>query len=100
MTMTMFFNRDMQAHDLSADSAYRSWLISRNHPPIVHHSGDVQWKRFCVAIRRVRNDIRSFFAAIHMALVADKMRRARHELARVGVRHAEIPTLPDRRSAP
>jgi hypothetical protein len=97
--MTMFFNRDMQAQDFSADSAYRSYLISRNQPPIIHHSGDVQWKRFCVGIRRVRNDIRSFFAAIHMALVADKMRRARHELARVGVRQAETPTLTDRGSA-
>lgn len=97
--MTIFFNRDMQAHDFSADSAYRSYLISRNQAPIVYHSGDVQWKRFCVALRRVRNDIRGFFAAIHMALVADKMRRARHELARVGVRHAEISTPPDRRNA-
>lgn len=96
--MTMFFNRDMQAHDFSADSAYRSYLISRNQPPIVYHSGDIQWKRFCVGIRRVRNDVRRFFAAIHMALVADKMRRARRELARVGVRQAEIPLLPSRRS--
>jgi hypothetical protein len=78
----MFFNRDMQAHDLSADSAYRSYLISRNRAPIVHHSGDMRWKRFCVAIRQVRNDVSGVFAAIHMALVADKMRRARHELAR------------------
>ncbi len=99
MTMTMFFNRDMQAHDLSADSAYRAYLISRNDAPIVHHAGDIQWKRVCVGIRRLRRDVRSFLAAIHMALVADKMRRARLELARVGVRHAEIPTLPDRRSA-
>ena len=98
--MTMFFNRDTQAHDFSADSAYRSYLISRNQAPIVYHSGDMQWKRFCVGLRRVRNDIRGFFATIHMALVADKMRRARLELARVGVRHAKISPLPDRRSAP
>lgn len=98
--MTMFFNRDMQAQDFSVDSAYRSYLISRNQAPIVHHSGDIQWKRVCVGIRRLRNDVRRFVAAIHMALVADKMRRARHALARVGVRQAEIPTLPDRRDAP
>jgi hypothetical protein len=98
MTMTMFFNRDTQAHDLSADSAYRAWLISRNQAPIIHHSPDMQWKRLRVAMRRMRNDIRSFFAAIHMALVADKMRRARHELARIGMRHVEIQTPPDRRS--
>jgi len=100
--MTMFFTRDAQAHDFASDSAYRSYLISRNQAPIVHHSGDMQWKRFRVGLRRMRNDIRSFFATIHMAFAADKMRRARRarrELARVGVRHAEISTLPDRRSA-
>lgn len=58
--MTMFFNRDTQAHDFSADSAYRAYLISRNQAPIVYHSGDMQWKRFCVAIRRMRNDVRRF----------------------------------------
>ena len=98
--MTMFFNRDTQAHDFSADSAYRSYLTSRNQAPIIHHSGDMQWKRFCVAMRRVRNDIRSSFATIHMALAADKMRRARRELARVGVLHEELPTRPGCRSAP
>ncbi len=98
--MTMFFNRDIQAHDFSADSAYRAYLISRNQAPIVHHSGDMQWKRFCVAVRRVRNDVRRVFAAIHMALIADKMRRARYELARVGMRDAKMPTLTDRRGAP
>jgi hypothetical protein len=35
-----------------------------------------------------------------MALVADKMRRARRELARVRVRAADTPVLPDRRSVP
>ncbi|WP_197738362.1 hypothetical protein [Tardiphaga sp. P9-11] len=98
--MTMFYNRDTQLHDFSADSAYRSYLISRNQPPIVHHSGDIQWKRLCVAARLTRNHIKGFFAAIHMALVADKMRRARRELARVRVRAADTPVLPDRRSVP
>jgi hypothetical protein len=98
--MTMFYNRDTQLHDLSADSAYRSYLISRNQSPIVYHSSDIQWKRFCVAVRLTRNHIKGFFAAIHMALVADKMRRARRELARVRVRGADTPVLPDRRSEP
>jgi hypothetical protein len=84
--MTMFHNRDAQLHDLSADSAYRSYLISRNAPPIVYHSGGVQWKRLCVAARRARNHVTGFFAAIRMAPVADKIRRARQELARVGGR--------------
>ncbi|WP_441240927.1 hypothetical protein [Tardiphaga sp. 768_D3_N2_1] len=98
--MTMFYNRDTQLHDFSADSAYRSYLISRNQPPIVYHSSDIQWKRFCVAARLTRNHIKGFFAAIHMALVADKMRRARRELARVRVRVADTPTSPDHRSVP
>lgn len=95
--MTMFYNRDTQLHDLSADSAYRSYLISRNQPPIIYHSGDMQWKRLCVAFRLTRNHVKGFFAAIHMALVADKMRRVRRELARVRVRVADRPTIPDRR---
>jgi hypothetical protein len=95
--MTMFYNRDTQAHDFSADSAYRAWLISRNDTPIVHHSDDIQWKRLCVAIRQLRNHVRSAVAAVRMALVADKMRRARHELARV--QQATIPTRPNRGSA-
>jgi formate-dependent nitrite reductase cytochrome c552 subunit len=89
MAMTMFHNRDIQAHDFSADSAYRSYLISRNQAPIVHHSRGMQWKRVCVVVRSVRNHIRSVLASIHMALVADKMRRARHQLARIGVRNGE-----------
>jgi hypothetical protein len=99
-TMVMFFNRDTQAHDFAADSAYRSYLISRNQAPIVHHSGDMQWKRVCVALRRVRNDIKSALASIHMALVADKMRRARQELARVNLYHGAKPTPVNRGRTP
>lgn len=81
MTMTVFFNRDTQAHDFSADSAYRAWLISRNDAPIVHHSSGIQWKRLRVSIRRGLKHMSRAIAALHMALVADKMRRAR-----IGVR--------------
>lgn len=95
--MIMFHNRETQVHDLSADGAYRAYLISRSQTPIAHYSNGMRWKRFCVAIRRVRNDIRSCFASIRMALVADKMQRARHELARVGMRHVETPAQQDRR---
>jgi hypothetical protein len=98
--MMMFHTRDSQLHDFAADDAYRSYLISRNQPDIVYHSGDIQWKRLCVAIKLTRNHIKGFFAAIHMALVADKMRRARRELARVRVHVADVPADPDRRSAP
>ncbi|MET0968231.1 MAG: hypothetical protein ABWY18_03440 [Tardiphaga sp.] len=83
--MTMFHTRDSQLHDLNADDAYRAWLITRNQAPIVYHSGDMQWKRLCVAARLIRDHARGFFAAIRVALAADKMRRARQELARVHV---------------
>jgi hypothetical protein len=83
--MTMFYTRDSQLHDFNADDAYRAWLISRNEPPIIYHSGDMQWKRLCVAARLMRNHIKGIFAAVRVALVADKMRRARRELARVHV---------------
>lgn len=85
----MFYSRDHQLHDLSGDDAYRSWLISRNQAPIVHHSGDMHWKRLLVAARHAVNHVRGFCAALRVALVADKMRRAHRDLAQHGIR---IPT--------
>lgn len=82
----MFYSRDNQFHDASGDDAYRSWLISRNQAPIIHHSGDMHWKRLLVAARHAVNHVRGFFAALRVALVADKMRRVRHDLARHGGR--------------
>jgi len=86
----MFHSREEQFHNLAADDAYRSWLISRNQSPIVYHSGDVHWKRLRVLARRAGNRLRGAFAAIRVALVADKMRRARRLLALHGLRHAGI----------
>lgn len=85
----MFYSRDHQLHDFSGEDAYRSWLISRNQAPIVHHSGDMHWKRLLVAARHAVNHVRGFCAALRVALVADKMRRAHRELAQHGIR---IPT--------
>lgn len=82
----MFYSRENQFHDLAGDDAYRSWLISRNQPPIVHHSGEMHWKRLCVLARHAANRVRGLFAAFRVALVADKMRRAQWELSRYGVR--------------
>lgn len=56
--------------DLAADDAYRSWLISRNQPPIVYHSGEMQWKRLRVLARRVVGLI----ASQHLAIVASRSR--------------------------
>jgi hypothetical protein len=63
--------------DLTADDAYRSWLISRNQPPIVYHSGTMQWKR----LRVVARQIVGFLASRRVALAADKARRARYQPA-------------------
>jgi len=93
----MFYSRENQFHDLSGDDAYRSWLISRNQAPIVHHSGDMHWKRLLVLARHAVRHVKGFFAALHMALVADKMRRARRVLALHGIRHARIEPRGERR---
>jgi KaiC/GvpD/RAD55 family RecA-like ATPase len=92
----MFYSRDNQFHDFTGDDAYRSWLISRNQAPIVHHSGDMHWKRLHVAARHVVNHVKGVFAALRVALVADKMRRAHRDLAQHGIR---IPARRDDRSA-
>ena len=86
----MFYSREDRFHNLTADDAYRSWLISRNQAPIVFHSGEMHWKRLRVLARRTGNHIRGFFAAIPVALVADKTRRAQRLLALHGLRHARI----------
>jgi len=59
--------------DLAVDDAYRSWLISRNQPPIVYHSGEMQWKRLRVLARRVVG----FIASQHLAIVACRTRHPR-----------------------
>ena len=82
----MFYSRDNRFHDFAGDDAYRAWLISRNQAPIIHHSGDMHWKRLLVAARHAVNHVRGAFAALRVALVADKMRRVRHDLARHGGR--------------
>jgi hypothetical protein len=59
--------------DLAGDDAYRAWLISRNQPPIVYHSGEMQWKRLRVLARRVMRLI----ASQHLAVAAARARRLR-----------------------
>lgn len=93
----MFYSRENGLHDVTGDDAYRSWLISRNQSPIVYHSGDMHWKRLRVQLRRAAANIKGFFASIRVALVADKMRRARRELAQHGVPVSMTTTRNDRR---
>lgn len=76
--------------DLTRGDAHRSYLISRAQPPIVYHSGDMHLKRLRVLMRFAANRFRSCAAAVRVALVADKIRRARHELAFHPVRHDHV----------
>ncbi len=86
----MFYSREDEIYDVAGTDAYRAWLISRNAPPIVHHSGEMHWKRLQVAMRHGVNHVKGLFAALRVALVADKMRRARRELA-VHAHHDRAP---------
>ncbi|HEY8334205.1 MAG TPA: hypothetical protein VIQ05_10485 [Tardiphaga sp.] len=89
--MTYVSHHADKFRDLTSDDAYRSWLISRNQGPIVHHSGAMHWKRLLVLARLTRNHIKGFFAAIRVALVADKMRRVQRELSLRGIRYDAPP---------
>jgi hypothetical protein len=63
-----------------AGDAYRAYLISRNPPPIVTHSGEMQLKRLRVLARKVRNRVSAALEFIHKAIIAAKMRRIQREL--------------------
>lgn len=67
--------------DLSFGDAHRSYRIGRTPPSAVHRAGKMHLKRLAMPARLARNHVRGFFAAIRVALVADKMRRVEHELA-------------------
>lgn len=84
--MIMLYTRDSALHDFAGDDAHRCYLIHRNQPPIVHRSGAMLWKRIRVLARHATRHIRGMLAALRVALVADKMRRAHRELSRVGFR--------------
>lgn len=50
--MAILFSGDENCNSY-ADDDYRAYLISRNPPPIVHHSASVQFKRLQVHARRM-----------------------------------------------
>ncbi|UZE46978.1 hypothetical protein ONR75_18390 [Rhodopseudomonas sp. P2A-2r] len=89
--MTYVSHHSDKFRDLTGDDAYRSWLISREQAPIVHHSGAMHWKRLRVLARLTFNHIKGLLAAVHVAIVADKMRRVQRELALRGVRYDAPP---------
>jgi hypothetical protein len=62
------------------EEAYRAWLISRQQPPIMYHSGAMHLKRLRVFARRINSHVRAALTTLHEAIVAAKMRRIQREL--------------------
>jgi hypothetical protein len=60
--------------------AYRAYLISRNPPPIVYHSGAMHLKRLRVLARKIRKRVSAALELIHKAIIEAKMRRVQREL--------------------
>ena len=72
-----------------AEDDYRAYLISRNPPPIVYHSGSVYLKRLRVHGRRAVKLVD--FVLHHMveALARSKTRRIQRELQLRGIRYPQ-----------
>jgi hypothetical protein len=86
MAMASFYSDNRQ--DTLAEDAYRAWLISRNPPPIVHHSSAILWKRMFVHAHRLVDRVDAVLHwAIEMLAVA-KVRRIRRELQLRGITYA------------
>jgi hypothetical protein len=88
-------------HDRIPDrngDAYRAYLISRNPPPIVYHSGGMHLKRLRVLARKVRKRVSAALEFIHQAIIAAKMRRVQRELMfHTGFHDEWSGALPNRR---
>jgi hypothetical protein len=72
-----------------AEDDYRAYLISRNPPPIVHHSSTIHWKRLSVHARRVVNLVDFVLHRMVEALARSKTRRIQRELQLRGIRYAQ-----------
>ncbi|WP_458760321.1 hypothetical protein ACSVBT_05840 [Afipia sp. TerB] len=77
------------------EDAYRAWLISRNPPPIVHHSSAVHWKRLLVRLHRASDFIDAVLHRAVAALAAAKTRRIRRELQWRGITYAPLTGAPE-----
>jgi hypothetical protein len=77
--MTMLHSHQDRIRDRTGD-AYRAYLISRNPPPIVYHSGEMHLKRLRVLARKVRKRVSAALELIHQAIIDAKMRRLQREL--------------------
>ncbi len=72
-----------------AEDDYRAYLISRNPPPIVHHSRTVRLKRLRVHARRMVHGVDSVLHWLIEALARFKTRRIQRELQLRGIRYAQ-----------
>jgi hypothetical protein len=72
-----------------AEDDYRAYLISRNPPPIVYHSGSVRLKRLRVHLRRMVHGIDAALHWLIAALERSKTRRIQRELQLRGIRYAQ-----------
>lgn len=86
--MAALFSGEDDRHSYSEDD-YRAWLISRNPPPIVHHSGAMHWKRLRVRVRRFVNGVDRILHALIAALEKSKTRRIERELQLRGIRYPQ-----------
>jgi hypothetical protein len=72
-----------------AEDDYRAYLISRNPPPIVYHSGAVRLKRLRVHLRRAVQGVDVVLHRLIAALERSKTRRIQRELQLRGIRYAQ-----------
>lgn len=80
-----------------SEDDYRAYLISRNPPPIVHHSSGVLLKRLRVYARYLVSALDTVLHRAIEALAVAKMRRIRRELQLRGIVY---PPLTDGESRP
>jgi hypothetical protein len=86
--MAALFSGD-ENRNFYAEDDYRAYLISRNPPPIVHHSAAVRWKRLRVDARRFMNGVDLALHWMIAALEKSKMRRIQRELQIRGIRYPQ-----------
>ncbi|MBQ8103787.1 MULTISPECIES: hypothetical protein [unclassified Afipia] len=72
-----------------AEDDYRAYLISRNPPPIVHHSAAIHWRRLRVHTRRAVNLVDFVLHRMVEALARSKTRRIQRELQLRGIRYPQ-----------
>ena len=72
-----------------AEDDYRAYLISRNPPPIVHHSAAIHWRRLRVHTRRAVNLVDFVMHRMVEALARSKTRRIQRELQLRGIRYPQ-----------